>query len=115
MMRLVVAGLVLALVGCKSKSAQTSSGSGSGSAAVGSAAPPEAAKGTLELESDDKSQIGLAVAFDHKVPKLPAMSADGKRMAYWSSDADGPMPIEPISLTIEPLGGGKAEHLDLIE
>ncbi|CAN5770240.1 hypothetical protein BH11MYX3_BH11MYX3_48530 [soil metagenome] len=74
--------------------APTATPPGTGS---GSAAPI----GVLAFDSeaaDDLSALGLA--FENKIPRLPALSADGKLLASYEALGGGPMVPQPMSLVI---------------
>jgi hypothetical protein len=70
-----------------SGSGAVAAGSGSASARAGSGSAP-----TLELEVMRSSNPAMPIAFPgNKVPKLPAMSADGKLIAAWYGIGPGVM------------------------
>jgi len=113
------------VVGCKGKGSTPATGSASGSGSTpvavvvdaASAAPPvdaTAAPAATLLFDDKPEDATLALAFG-KAPKLPAISADGTRVADFHSDSTGPMPVQPVLVAIRALGGGKAEELELVD
>ncbi len=85
--------------------------------ALGSNQPPVAAPdagarsaapiGVLAVDSespDDPS--ALAIAFANKIPRLPALSADGKQIARYEYLGGGPMVPQPVSVVLSELPDG---------
>jgi len=137
MLRLVCVVTVLAGAGCKNGSppGAGAAGSGSGSAHGGGAAAgsgsavaaapvdagTDAAVGAaatpgLAFDTGEDGDTGLAIAFDHKVPRLPAVSSDGASIATFESSAGMPMQPSPMSVVIRRLdGAGKRDELDVVD
>ena len=97
--------------------------------AAGSAAPAHVA-GALDVDlGSDTDEHGptIGYAFQHRVPRLPAISADGALVAFvaddWSgmpdlpASDDGPFPALPSHLEIRALGaaGASVEQLPLVD
>jgi len=101
-MRSMALAIGLALIGCKKSGDNPSPGvtAGSGSARpVALDAAPSAAPSGLAFDPPDNLFEGIPdasdLAFDHKVPRLPAVSADGTQIAELASDVQFSGPPEP--------------------
>src|SRR5690348_3697029 len=99
----VIAAVVIA---CKGKGSEpaapagSGSSSGSGSAPVAQVPADAAPAGALAIDSDDMAPE-LAIAFDKKLPRTPAVSADGARWAEITTDNIGePPPVLDWQLEI---------------
>ncbi len=111
--------ILAVFVACGNKQSAPTAGSGSGSgsaplatAVASDAAPPAADKLVLDPSPD----TGQKIAFEGRVPLLPAISPDGTKLALFESDADGPSPVQPWHFAIEAMSGpDKEERLDLID
>jgi hypothetical protein len=108
--------ILVCVIACGKQSTPVASGSGSGSAAPiasDAAAPPPAAD---KITIDPSPDPALKVAFDGRVPQLPAISPDGSKLAQFASDADGPQPVQPWSLVIDSITNAeKPVSLELID
>jgi hypothetical protein len=122
---------VMLLWGCKGKTTATtgsgsssagSAGSGSGSAVavapLSDAAVPPTPPAPLALayDDDDDQDAALLLAFDKKVPRLPAISADGTQIADYDSEATGPMFPPPVRIAIRRIDGkSDPEVLEIVD
>lgn len=92
--------------------AGTGSGSAPGSAAT---APPPAPAAKLEVDGEGADE--LMIAFDKKVPRLPALDPTRTLVAVYDTDGTGmPPPVVPWLVRITRLdNGGKDESLPLVD
>jgi hypothetical protein len=101
-----VALAVCVLIACKQRQAAPPAG-GAGSATTatapatgsGSAATTPAAGLAFDTPTDDPPEAP-AVAFAGKVPRLPAVSADGSLLAVFGYPGSGPMMPAPINIEL---------------
>jgi hypothetical protein len=113
----------LALAGCKKKdegkpAAGSAMAAGSGSA--GGSAAASAVPGVLAFDiatPDPDSPDAVPVAFDGKVPRLPAISADGTLFADYDSSVMGePVPPIPMEVVLRKVNDDTVvEHLTILD
>jgi hypothetical protein len=113
----VVASVVCAMIACKQPpSAPAGSGSGSAVTATGSGSAAPAAGLAFDQAAADDAPEATAVAFAGKVPRLPAVSADGSQLAVYGYPGSGPMMPAPINLEIHEVNSDVIrETLPLLE
>ncbi|HEX3476720.1 MAG TPA: hypothetical protein VHT91_16955 [Kofleriaceae bacterium] len=105
----VVALAVCGLTSCKQRPAAPPAGAGSATSATapatgtgsggGSASPAPAAGLAFDQATDDPPEAP-AVAFAGKVPRLPAVSADGTLLAVFGYPGSGPIMPPPIDIEL---------------
>lgn len=113
--------LLLMLLACKKPDAGSAAppgvGSGAGSSAAQPArAPAKPAPGLTFETNPDAMDPGMAAAFDKKVPRLPAISADGTLIASFESEGGMPSVPEALQLVLRKVGDDKViESLPLAD
>ena len=118
--------LLLVLLACKKPDAGSTGSAAPGSGSSAPAAVQPAAKPVvvpakpapgLTFETDaDSMDPGMAAAFDKKVPRLPAISAEGAVIANFESEAGMPSVPAPMQLVLRKVGDDKViESLPLTD
>src|SRR5215468_9101257 len=101
------------LVACK-KDADATAKPPLGAVAASADAPAAAAELAFDMpEADDPATESMAVAFDGKIPRLPAISADRQTIAAY--DMPGGMPIfpAPFDIALYKMSGGEPTTLPI--
>jgi hypothetical protein len=115
--------ILACLVACGGKHAEPpAAGSGSAAAAAPKPVPSDAAQPSAVIDrlgfDFDDPRIGQKIAFEGRVPRLPAISGDGATFAtfYILGSGGEPPPVEPVVIALESIENpDQIERLDVVD